>query len=524
MRLQNIPHYFLLGFLSCGPSPETESPNPKNTTSTHSYSVPAFEDTGAFDRMSAAFPVIEQLYMDYADSNHFPSISFGIVADGKLVYASSSGTANISTEIKADKSTLYRIASMSKSFTSMAILKLRDEGKLNLADPVLNYIPEMELAGQLTADAPAITLQHLMTMSAGFPEDNPWGDQQLDATDEELLDVLREGVSFSNVPGISYEYSNLGYALLGKIIGNVSGKPYQQYIKEEILLPLGMVNTEWEYTDIPEGSLALGYQRQEGLWIDVPYMHDGSYGAMGGLISSVEDFGKYIAVHLDAWPPRDEPETGPVRRSSIREMHQPWRMNALFPEAKTPGGADCPAVLAYGYGVSWQKDCRGIVRIAHSGGLPGFGSEWRIYPDYGIGVVSFSNRTYGAPSSVNALALDTLIAMADLKPRSPKASPILEQRKSELIEILASWDEQKLGIFADNFFMDEPLEQRKTEASRIFDEAGDIQGISELTPINQLRGRFTIIGEKRHVCVFFTLNPQKEALIQELNLDLMDKR
>ncbi len=473
--------------------------------------------------MSAAFPLIEQLYLDYANTNHFPSISFGIVADGKLMYASSNGTANLSTGTKADTNTLYRIASMSKSFTSMAILKLRDEGKLNLTDPVSNYIPEMNLAGQLTADAPAITLQHLMTMSAGFPEDNPWGDRQLDATDEELLDVLRQGVSFSNVPGINYEYSNLGYALLGKIIFNVSGRPYQLYIKEEILLSLGMESTEWEYSEIPEESLALGYLWQEGEWEAVPYLHDGSYGAMGGLISSIEDFGKYIALHLDAWPPRDDPETGPVLRSSIREMHQPSRMNALLTEAKTPGGADCPAVTAYGYGVSWQKDCRGIVRIAHSGGLPGFGSEWRIYPDYGIGIVSFSNRTYGAPTSINAIALDTLIAIADLKPRSLPASKILEQRKSELVEVLTGWEEGKLGIFADNFFLDEALEQRKTNAKCLFEQAGTILEISELTPLNQLRGSFILIGQKNNIRVFFTLNPQKDAFIQQVKLDLVNK-
>lgn len=522
MRLHYLVYFSLLGIFSCEPSPKTDFQATKNLTSSHAYSVPVFEDQDAFNRMEAAYPIIKQLYVEYANENHFPSISFGIVANGKLVYTHGSGTANLLTGSTASPTTLYRIASMSKSFTSMAILKLRDEGKLRLDDPVFKYIPEMELAGQLTTDAPEITLQQLMTMSAGFPEDNPWGDRQLDATDEELLDVLRQGVSFSNAPGISYEYSNLGYALLGKIIGNISGKPYQEYIKEEILLPLGMNNTAWEYTEIPEASLALGYQWEDGAWVDVPYLHDGSYGAMGGLISSIEDFGKYITLHLEAWPPRDDPETGPVKRSSIREMHQPWRMNTLIADAKTPSGTDCPAVLAYGYGLSWQRDCRGIIRVAHSGGLPGFGSEWRIYPDYGIGIVSFSNRTYGAPSRINAIALDSLIAIADLKPRRTQPSSILEQRKTELLEILASWEKEQLGVFADNFFLDEPLERRKSEAMRIYKEAGSILEVSELTPLNQLRGSFVLKGEKSNIRVFFTLNPQKEALIQQLNLILFE--
>ena len=80
-----------------------------------------------------------------------------------------------------------------------------------------------------------------MTMSAGFPEDNPWGDRQLADTDKDLLALINEGLSLSNVPGVAFEYSNLGYALLGKIITNVSGMPYQQYIRKQPVKPLGMM-------------------------------------------------------------------------------------------------------------------------------------------------------------------------------------------------------------------------------------------------------------------------------------------
>lgn len=139
------------------------------------------------------------------------------------------------------------------------------------------------------------------------------------------LSLLAALLIFSNVPGVSFEYSNLGYALLGKVIGNISGQPYQAYVKENILDPLGMHDTQYEYSDIPGEQLALGYFWQDGEWEGVPLMHDGAYGAMGGMWSSIADFSKYVAFHLSAWPPRDEDEAGPVRRSSIREMHQPWQ-------------------------------------------------------------------------------------------------------------------------------------------------------------------------------------------------------
>ncbi|MCC5937390.1 MAG: beta-lactamase family protein [Lunatimonas sp.] len=505
-------------------SPQVETADEAGSfSSTPGYVVPTFEDSTSFHRLGDAYPLVQQMFFDFAEKNHYPSLSFGIIAGGRLQYSASMGTANLETGQEASSRTLYRIASMSKSFTALAILKLRDEGKLDLMDPVVNYLPEMEKAGRLTTDAPEITLQHLLTMSAGFPEDNPWGDRQLDVSDEQLLDVLRQGLSLSNVPGITYEYSNLGYALLGKVIHVVSGRTYQRYITEEILIPLGMHDTKWEYTDIPDETLAWGYRWTGGTWEPEPYLHDGAYGAMGGLISSIDDFSKYVAYHLDAWPPRNEAEAGPVKRSTLREMHQPVRFNSLLVHAKTPLGTDCASATAYGYGLSWLKDCRERVRIAHSGGLPGFGSEWRIYPEYGIGIVSFSNRTYGSPGVLNAQALDTLIALADLKPRKLKPSPLLEQRKNELLEVLTGgWPEDRLAIFADNFFLDSSYESRKSQVTQVLDQAGSILRVSEITPLNQLRGYLVLECANGNVEVFFTLNPEKEGFIQQVNVRLLD--
>jgi CubicO group peptidase (beta-lactamase class C family) len=167
--------------------------------------------------------------------------------DGKLVYSGAGGFADIEKKVPATTQTMFRIASMSKSFTAMAILKLRDEGKLKLDDAVEKYIPELK-GQRLTSDAPVITIRNLLTHSAGLPEDNPWGDRQLADTDEELLSLLRNRVSLSNVPSVAYEYSNLGFAILGHIIKKVSGISYEEYIRKNIWQPLGMNQAEWEYT------------------------------------------------------------------------------------------------------------------------------------------------------------------------------------------------------------------------------------------------------------------------------------
>lgn len=500
---------------------ESSKPVEKSAPS-QKAAIPIFENTSSFDKITEQQTIIDKIYREYAEQNHFSSIVYGVVADGKLVFTGSHGYANIDSKIEASSKSVYRIASMSKSFTAMAILKLRDEGKLSISDPVTKYISDFNKAGSLTSDAPSITVQNLMTMSAGFPEDNPWGDRQLDDPNQELIDFITSGLTYSNVPGTTFEYSNLGYALLGRIISNVSGKPYQQYITESILKPLGMNDSKWEYEEVPNEQLALGYLWEKDQWITEPILHDGAYGAMGGMLCSLEDYAKYVSLHLDAWPPRNDEETGPVKRSSIREMHQPWRFNNLFSDAKDRAGNPCPVAIGYGYGLGWRKDCTGTVRISHSGGLPGYGSEWRIYPEYGIGVISFSNERYGAPSAANTVVLDTLITLAGLKPRVLPPSEILQKRKEHLIEFLSTFKETET-LFAENFYLDESLESRKKSIEAVFSEAGERVRITDLQAFNQLRGRFTIECATKNVNVFFTLTPEKNPLVQQLDVWLTDK-
>lgn len=494
------------------------------TTSVQKYSVPAFADSASFERLKQYYPVIDKVFKDYAEKNHFPSIAYGLVIGDQLVYSGASGLSNVDAKTTASTKSLYRIASMTKSFTAMAILKLRDEGKLNLSDPVSKYVPAFAGAGSLTADAPAITVFNLMTMSAGFPEDNPWGDRQLGDKDQDLLDHVNGGISFSNVPGVAYEYSNMGFALLGRIITNVSGMPYEKYITENIMNPIGMNDSKWEYADVPKEILAQGYRWEDDKWKEEESLHHGIYGAMGGLICSVEDFAKYVSLHLSAWPPRNSAEMGPVKRSTLREMHQPWRVAGVFANAKTRSGDPCPVASGYGFGLGWRQDCNGTVRVAHSGGLPGFGSEWRIYPAYNIGVISFSNATYGAPGLPNAIVLDTLIQLAGLQPRALPASDILNQRKDEIVALLPDWkDESKLNIFAENFFPDFALERWRASTQQMFAEAGAVKQVSVLKAENQLRGTFIIECEKKNLRVFFTLTPEAQALIQQLDVNVEDK-
>ena len=262
---------------------------------------------------------------------------WGIVIDGRLVQVGSSGVQDLSSHSPVTVASVFRIASMTKSFTVLAVLKLRDEGKLSLEDPVSKWLPEFAQMELPTRDTAPLRIRQLLSHSAGFPEDNPCGDQQLAATDADLSKWLRRGIPFSTPPGTRYEYSNYAFGLLGRIVTKASGIPYEKYIRSEILAKLHMDSSKLEFSQVPPGNRAVGYRLQpDGTYLAEPPVPQGAFGSAGGLLTTANDLGRYIAFHLLAWPPRDEVDAGPVRRSSVREMSQ-LRCATTFSACGNPG-------------------------------------------------------------------------------------------------------------------------------------------------------------------------------------------
>ncbi len=203
-------------------------------------------------------------------------------------------------------------------------------------------------------------------------------------------------------------------------------------------------------------------------------------------------------------------------------MHQPWRYASLNPYFNYGNGVACPAVSAYGYGLNIFTECNNRVFVGHSGGLPGFGSNWRILPEYGIGVVLLANVTYAPTASINLKVLDSVIKLAGLKLRQIPVSSVLNQRKNELVKLLPNFTNAKTsGIFAENFFNDYYTDSLVKQANAAFEAIGKITKVEELIPENQLRGSFIINGEKGKLKIFFTLTPENPALIQEYRLSVV---
>ncbi len=516
--MKNICTICLIGIIilviAC--QPKARRVENKIETISNDYLTPYFEDTARANKILKYVSVADSIFARSARANHNPSIAYGIVVDDKLIYSNAVGFSNFEKKIKTDNKSRFRIASMTKSFTAMAILKLRDEGKLQISDAAAQYIPEMKALQYPTSDGKPITIFNLLTMSAGFPEDNPWGDRQLSDSDEDLMTLVKSGISFSNNPGVDFEYSNLGYALLGRIIANVSGKSYQQYVTENILSPLGMKDCGYEYTKMPSDQVAVGYRWEDQQWKAEELLKDGSYASMGGMICTIDDFAKYMSFLLLATPPRNGIEIGPISRSSVREMQQPWKFRGLAANRRIHNGELCPATGSYGFGLGWRQDCHGTITVSHSGGLPGFGSVHQLLPELGIGVLAFSNLTYANMGSPVSQVVDTLIVLADLKKRVFPVSSVLKSKQEQLTKVLPTWNADCDSLFAENFFPDKSKERWKNETTALLQQIGTIKNVSSIHPENLLRGTFTITGEKGAIEVFFTLTPETKPLIQEL--------
>jgi CubicO group peptidase (beta-lactamase class C family) len=480
---------------------------------------PGFEDPERRVRLEGAFPEIDRIFRSWAARVKAPGTTWGVVIDGELAHTGAVGVRDVTTEEAADVDSVFRIASMTKSFTAMAVLKLRDEGRLALDDPVERYVPELVGIPYPTRDAPRITVRHLLTHSAGFPEDNPWGDRHLDASPEELAAWLREGIPFSRTPGVAYEYSNYGYALLGRVVAAASGRPYREYVDQAILHPLGMTASTWEASAVPPEHLARGYRREGEEWVEeVPLAH-GTFGAMGGLHSSIRDLARYTSFLLSAWPPRDDPETGPIRRASAREMQQVGRFAggvAFRPSIESPlrlyaGG--------YGYGLGSSADCRFRHRVSHSGGLPGYGSNMTWLPEHGVGLLCLANVTYAGCRRAVSDALEALAETGALKPRVSRPAPALEAARESVSRLVAEWDDRLADrILADNVFLDRSRGRRRKEIEDLQARHGECRSVGPIEAQNALRGGWRMACKRGHLRVDATLAPTSPPRVQWLRI------
>jgi len=484
--------------------------------------VPRFTDPARRAKLEAALPEVETLFERFWKQRGTPGLVFGVVIDGDLVLVKGYGVKDRVSNAPVTPDTVFRIASMTKSFTALAVLKLRDEGKLSLDDPASRWIPELGKLRFPTADTAPIRVRQLLTHGMGLPEDNPWGDRQLAIPDATLDQWLKQGLPFSTPPDTAYEYSNYGFALAGRVVQKASGISYRDYVEKRLLAPLGMKASTLEPSAVPDSLRATGYGRSGGEYFEIPSLAHGSFGAMGGMLVSARDLARYVAYHLSAWPPRDDADSGPVRRSSMREMQRVQRAANL---RVTAASEDAPLRVSaggYGYGLSVSRDCRFEHMVAHGGGLPGFGSYMWWLPEHGVGLFGMTNLTYTSPAPAMEQAVEVLRRTGALQPRELPPSPDLIRARDAITRLWNSWDDAQANtLAADNLFMDGPAAARRKDIDGIKAEVGACTQTSDVKPENLLRGEYRMTCQRGFVNVTFTLAPTMPPKVQYLEFEIV---
>jgi|HubBroStandDraft_6_1064221.scaffolds.fasta_scaffold51182_4 CubicO group peptidase (beta-lactamase class C family) len=464
-----------------------------------------------------------------------PGLAYGVIAGGELAHSGGCGERWLGGP-PPDADTVFRIASMTKSFTATLVLMLRDQGALRLDDPAVGYVPELGGVAPATADSQPITIRQLLTMTAGFPTDDPWGDRQQGLDPAVFAGLLAGGsVRAAWAPGTKFEYSNLGYAVLGKVVESVTGRDYARAIRAEVLGPLGLTQTGYQAADFDPAQLARGYRRDGGDWHELDPDPHGAFAPMGGIFSCVRDLARWVAGFAAAFPPGADPASDaghPLSRAARREMQ--LGQVAITDEAAGPVTRFTgPASISYGFGLFAEDDPAFGTIVQHSGGYPGYGSQMRWHPVTGLGTVVLANGTYAHAGALAGELLSALLTAQAKQGRErgryhlrgpfPGGSPWAETlaARDTVMGLLADWtDDVAERIFAPNIELDRPLAERQAEIATLRERIGDFAADADRPAEceSPAHCRWWLTGPGGTVAVQIKLAPLRQPLVQQLVL------
>ena len=321
--------------------------------------------------------------------NRHPAVGLavGVVRDGRLEFFSGHGVADIESNTPITEDTVFRIASITKTFTAIAVMQLWERGLIDLDAPANDYLRAYQLIPAKAGFRPA-TVRHLLTHTAGIAEvAHPWGALMPDFGESvkvgrplpSLAEYYRGGLRLVAEPGTRFRYGNHGPATLGQIVEDVSGEPLHRYFREHIFEPLGMTDTDLARSGSVEARLATGYKLGASGAKAVTAREFVTAGA-ASVYSTPRDMARYAAALLGGGVNEHgsvlEPET-------VATMFEPQYQ----PDPRIPGIG-----LAF-----FRIDLGGHPAVEHQGTMPGFDSQIFLAPDDGIGVIAFTNGARGAP-------------------------------------------------------------------------------------------------------------------------------
>ncbi|HEU0213109.1 MAG TPA: serine hydrolase domain-containing protein [Jiangellaceae bacterium] len=307
-------------------------------------------------------------------------LAVGVVQDGAMVFFRGHGLADVAANIPVTADTVFRVGSITKTFTAVAVMQLLERGLVDLDAPANDYLRGYELIPR--AGWPSATVRHLLTHTAGIPEVVPrsgvfrpfFGESvRVGSRVPSLPERYRGGLRLVAEPGTRFRYTDHGPATLGQIVEDVSGQPFGHYLREHVFEPLGMTDTTLARTEVERSRLATGYtlgSRGARPVIEREVVTGGA----GAAYSTPRDMGLYLAALLGGGGNDHGSVLEPATIATMFQAH-------YQPDPRVPGIG-----LAF-----FRADAGGHSVVEHQGILPGFDSQFFVAPDDGIGVMGFTN-------------------------------------------------------------------------------------------------------------------------------------
>jgi len=343
--------------------------------------------------VSAQITLLETWIEAQMAYRNLPGLSIAVVYDQDVIWAKGFGYSDLAKKIPTTPQTIFRIASITKVFTSTAIMQLRDAGKLRLDDPITDFLPWFQIENPFP-NAPPVTIRQLLTHSSGIPREAAfpyWTDHQF-PTREQIIETLPEQEMVYE-PETTWKYSNLGMALLGEIVAAASGEPYAAYIQQHILDPLGMMSTSVELSEAHKKRLAIAYGRRQpdGTRQIVSFTDAKGLTPAANMSSTVEDLAKFASMQFRRG---NAGGSQILKGSTLREMQ---RVHWLQSSWKS------------GWGLGFSvRILNGRELAGHGGWVGGYRTQLYFCPKEKIAVIVMTNADDGIPSFYASRALEML--------------------------------------------------------------------------------------------------------------------
>lgn len=350
---------------------------------------------------------VDSLVSDYMAVKKAPAVSVALLRGSDTLVMKGYGLASQEARRRATENTVYRIGSITKQFTSAAIMRLVEQGKLSLDDDLSKYVPEFPLQGR------KVTIRQLLNHTSGihsYTADTMWAKTwSRDLTPQQIVDFVSK-TPFDFAPGEGYRYNNTGYVLLGMVLDKVTGQPYATHLEREFFTPLGLRQTTYCPSRTTDTTHAAGYDVEGDRVQPAVYLSMTHPYSAGALCSTVRDLVRWQRALISG---------DVVSTASLARMTTPDTLGYRGPR------------LTYGYGLA-PGQLQGKRSVGHGGGVNGFTSASIWFPDDSVNVVVFTNSNTGPdPLALNIARATFGIPLVPL-PRPPVTVPLADSDRDKL--------------------------------------------------------------------------------------------